>query len=434
MRLDGAERGHADRARGAHPPEVVAREVDDHHVLGVVLAAGAQRGARRRGALDRTRLDVAVAQAQVPLGRRRHDRGSRTELGELEEREVGCRVRVRERAVQRDGIDGLVARESAGEVHLVALARTQQLEHGVDPVGVLAAVEAALPVGGRDRRNLRPRLAREGDDRVVEQRASGTGALHADTTAGIDDSERVEAGEHGVGHVRGLRRRARATTRSAAWPSSNEHHPTQNPGVKASSAVNASAPPATSTSAGTTPTTVVRPRRTEATPAPGGSCLTSPDATTSAWRTGTKVQGRYQAGTRPVRGTTAAHDPRLHCCVPWSDDHAARHRQVRPRRYHDRTVRSPLAATRALSGRIVIALVVCALVMGAAVFRINSYIDDKIDDIPRVQVTTAAADRLRHQLPHHRFRHAFLRAERAGQGGVHRQGHDRRRSARAPTR
>ena len=54
-------------------------------------------------------------------------------------------------------------------------------------------------------------------------------------------------------------------------------------------------------------------------------------------------------------------------------------------------MRSPLAALRALSGRIVIAIVVCALVMGAAVFRINSYIDDRIDEIPRVQLTTASA-------------------------------------------
>ena len=54
-------------------------------------------------------------------------------------------------------------------------------------------------------------------------------------------------------------------------------------------------------------------------------------------------------------------------------------------------MRSPLAALRALSGRIVIAIVLCALVMGAAVFRINGYIDDRIDEIPRVQLTTAAA-------------------------------------------
>ena len=52
---------------------------------------------------------------------------------------------------------------------------------------------------------------------------------------------------------------------------------------------------------------------------------------------------------------------------------------------------APLSATRALSGRIVIALVLCAVVTGAAVFRINNYIDDKISQIPRVQLTTAPA-------------------------------------------
>jgi LCP family protein required for cell wall assembly len=46
---------------------------------------------------------------------------------------------------------------------------------------------------------------------------------------------------------------------------------------------------------------------------------------------------------------------------------------------------------RALSGRIVIAIVLCALVMGAAVFRINSYIDDRIDEIPRVQLDVVPA-------------------------------------------
>ena len=34
---------------------------------------------------------------------------------------------------------------------------------------------------------------------------------------------------------------------------------------------------------------------------------------------------------------------------------------------------------------------VCALVMGAAVFQINRYIDDEVAKIPRVSVQTAAA-------------------------------------------
>jgi LCP family protein required for cell wall assembly len=54
-------------------------------------------------------------------------------------------------------------------------------------------------------------------------------------------------------------------------------------------------------------------------------------------------------------------------------------------------VSSPLRGLRALSGRIVIAILVCALLMGAAVFRVNSYIDDEVAKIPRVDLKTAAA-------------------------------------------
>ncbi len=59
------------------------------------------------------------------------------------------------------------------------------------------------------------------------------------------------------------------------------------------------------------------------------------------------------------------------------------------RRYHVGTVRSPLAALRALSGRIVIAIVVCMGLMGVVVFQANRYIDDEVAKIPRVSVATA---------------------------------------------
>ena len=54
-------------------------------------------------------------------------------------------------------------------------------------------------------------------------------------------------------------------------------------------------------------------------------------------------------------------------------------------------MRSPLRALRALSGRVVIAIVVCAAVMGVAVFQVNRYIDDEVAKIPRVSVQTAPA-------------------------------------------
>jgi LCP family protein required for cell wall assembly len=44
---------------------------------------------------------------------------------------------------------------------------------------------------------------------------------------------------------------------------------------------------------------------------------------------------------------------------------------------------------RAFSGRILIALLVCVVVMALAVFQANRYIDDEVAKIPRVQLTTA---------------------------------------------
>jgi hypothetical protein len=76
------ERGHADRPVLAHAPEVVAHEVDDHHVLGAILAGGGERGARalrarafaargeyaRRRSFDRLAHDLACVAAQEQLG------------------------------------------------------------------------------------------------------------------------------------------------------------------------------------------------------------------------------------------------------------------------------------------------------------------------------------------------------------------------------
>ena len=62
--------GHLDRAEVAHPAEVVADEVDDHHVLGAVL--GRQAVGVRGGALDRRRdSTTSPSRRQEPLGRRR---------------------------------------------------------------------------------------------------------------------------------------------------------------------------------------------------------------------------------------------------------------------------------------------------------------------------------------------------------------------------
>ncbi|MEX1006424.1 MAG: LCP family protein [Acidimicrobiia bacterium] len=47
------------------------------------------------------------------------------------------------------------------------------------------------------------------------------------------------------------------------------------------------------------------------------------------------------------------------------------------------------AATRALSLRIALAIVLCAVFVGGSVVMVNRYIDDQIDNIPRVALTTA---------------------------------------------
>ncbi len=100
VRLDRAQPGDANAARGADPAEVVAREVDDHRVLGSILRALGKRGRERAvsdavvrtrsGSLDRPRLDRAV-------GRRRAGTspGSPRRARTTHRRGTGCRARER---------------------------------------------------------------------------------------------------------------------------------------------------------------------------------------------------------------------------------------------------------------------------------------------------------------------------------------------------
>jgi len=74
---------HRDRARFTHPPQVVAQQIDDHHVLGAVLGIADEIGggggikirvgAARPGALDRPRLHQALGAEQQKTLRRRRD-------------------------------------------------------------------------------------------------------------------------------------------------------------------------------------------------------------------------------------------------------------------------------------------------------------------------------------------------------------------------
>ena len=197
VRLHRAQLRYRDRARRADPAEVVAGEVDDHHVLGVVL--GARRGAVTRstaGALDRAGLDVDAA-----VARRKRSGDAETTAScapASSSRAARCAVRdaVDEGAVQADGVERAVAGEPPGEVDLVALARVEELEHLADAGLVVVAVERRVPRPVAIRRGWgRRRVARR--RRRLEQRAARAVALERDRAVGRDQP-RVESGEHDI--------------------------------------------------------------------------------------------------------------------------------------------------------------------------------------------------------------------------------------------
>ncbi len=121
-----------DRSRAAHATEVVAHEVDDHHILGPVLGGGAQRLPRaRRGvgvgrladrALDRGAADVVAAAFQEQLGGEAGDRAPRPfEIG----RAVGAeRLDTGEEHIERVAVDPRI--KSHADVRLKQVS-------GVDP-------------------------------------------------------------------------------------------------------------------------------------------------------------------------------------------------------------------------------------------------------------------------------------------------------------
>ena len=131
--LDRSERTHFDRSRRRHPAEVVAREVDQHHVLGVLLRVGEQfcfergvlRGIRaaRPRAGDRTQLRVSAVELDQRLGRGADDHP----LAELAVIHVGRRVEQPQRAIGLEGIEIAAPREAHRQHELVHVARGDRL-------------------------------------------------------------------------------------------------------------------------------------------------------------------------------------------------------------------------------------------------------------------------------------------------------------------
>ena len=112
--------GPADRARLADAREVVALEVDDHHVLGGVLRRLDRSSPAGARALDRHRPDAAPARARKSSGEAGHDRPA--VAGE----------RLRDGAAQR--------RERCGEPGRVARERRREVLDEVDLVDVAGAI------------------------------------------------------------------------------------------------------------------------------------------------------------------------------------------------------------------------------------------------------------------------------------------------------
>lgn len=146
--LDGAQFGDGHGARGADPAEVVAYEVHDHHVLGVVL--GQEVGGGAAGALDGSGLDEAAVAAQVQLGRGGGDlHAVRREANRSCE---GCGVASREERGEGVDVGAVRARQRRGhhpaEVGLVDLAGRDVLADAAHSGDVRGPVEGGGPLVG----------------------------------------------------------------------------------------------------------------------------------------------------------------------------------------------------------------------------------------------------------------------------------------------
>lgn len=145
--LDHAQFGHGHAAGGADDPQVVADQVDDHHVLGVVLVEEVRLGAP--GPLDRPGLDDPAVPAQEQLGRGRRD------LHAVVREPDGARVRRRVPAREEGGegvhigARGYGRGQHAAEVGLIDLAGLDVRADAPHTVRVRGVVERRRPVHRR---------------------------------------------------------------------------------------------------------------------------------------------------------------------------------------------------------------------------------------------------------------------------------------------
>ena len=109
VRLDREQRGHLHRAPLAHAAEVVAHEVDDHHVLGPVLGAGSSAATRAVPLIGDERTTAPVAR-QEALGRRR--RHVDAVAGQPHDRAVRRRVALGQGGAERGDVGAVGQRRA----------------------------------------------------------------------------------------------------------------------------------------------------------------------------------------------------------------------------------------------------------------------------------------------------------------------------------
>src|SRR3954447_15898678 len=100
--LDLEEARHVDRSGDAHTREVVATQVDEHHVLCTVLLGIEQPLGVARASLRRARDRVEAGVTPLALDERLRRRADQRDAVELEQEEVRRRVDSPERAVELD--------------------------------------------------------------------------------------------------------------------------------------------------------------------------------------------------------------------------------------------------------------------------------------------------------------------------------------------
>ena len=173
------QRRHAHRPGRGQPAEIVAQQVDDHHVLGARLLALHQRvtprailfepASARAGALHRPRLEPMAAPLDEQLRRRAQD----DEVADVEPRAVAGLVRRAQRVdpgveVARLDRAGALALQREGVVHLIGVAGGDERGDARDGGGEVRPASATASTA-----RGRPRPRAPGRRRAAARAAAG---------------------------------------------------------------------------------------------------------------------------------------------------------------------------------------------------------------------------------------------------------------------